>query len=61
MYRTTPGNIERQLGTAHRGWYSCGYLPHLDHPGLLQAIAYHLADSLPAAALERIAAELSSL
>jgi putative transposase len=51
-----PGNTP-----THRGWYSRGYLPHCDHPGLLQAITYRLADSLPVAALERMDAELRSL
>jgi len=55
------GNAEPQLGPTHRGWYSRGYLPHCDHPGLLQVITYHLADSLPAAVLEQIDAELRSL
>lgn len=32
----------------HKGWYSRGYLPHLDSPGLLQGITFRLADSLPA-------------
>ena len=45
----------------HRGWYSRGYLPHCDYPGLLQAITYRLADSLPAAALERMEAEVRLL
>ena len=31
----------------HKGWYSRGYLPHFDSPGLLQGITFHLADSLP--------------
>jgi len=35
----------------HRGWYSRGYLPHRDEPGLVQAITFHLADSLPLALL----------
>jgi len=35
-------------------WRSRGYLPHFDHPGLYQAITYHLADSLPADALIRM-------
>jgi REP-associated tyrosine transposase len=56
-----PGNAEPQLGSTHRGWYSRGYLPHCDHPGLLQAITYRLADSLPAAILEQMEAELRSL
>src|SRR4030042_346995 len=55
------GNAEPQLGPSHRGWYSRGYLPHCDHPGLLQAITYHLADSLPASVLEQMDAELRSL
>lgn len=33
---------------AHRGWYSRGYMPHLDVPGLLQAITFRLHDSVPA-------------
>jgi REP element-mobilizing transposase RayT len=55
------GNAEPQLGPTHRGWYSRGYLPHCDHPGLLQSITYHLADSLPAAVLEQMDAELRTL
>jgi len=52
---------EHQLGPAHRGWYSRGYLPHCDHPGLLQNITYRLADSLPAAVREQIEVDLRSL
>lgn len=33
--------------TSHRGWYTRGYLPHRDEPGLIQAVTFHLADSLP--------------
>ncbi len=55
------GVAERRLGPTHRGWYSRGYLPHCDHPGLLQSITYRLADSLPAMALERMDAELGGL
>ncbi len=40
-----------------KGWYSRGYLPHLDTPGLLQAVTFHLGDSLPRQALERLDAE----
>lgn len=40
--------------TDPKGWYSRGYLPHLDTPGLLQSITFRLADSLPKAAIERI-------
>ncbi|MCL4236360.1 MAG: transposase [Deltaproteobacteria bacterium] len=41
-----------------KGWYSRGYLPHRDHPGLVQAITYRLADSLPTELLSRFESEL---
>lgn len=31
-----------------KGWYSRGYLPHFDAPGVRQFITYRLADSIPA-------------
>jgi REP element-mobilizing transposase RayT len=31
----------------HKEWYSRGYLPHFDHPHLVQIITFRLADSLP--------------
>jgi len=58
---SNPGTAEPQLGPVHRGWYSRGYLPHCDHPGLLQNVTYHLADSLPAAVLAQIDADLRIL
>jgi len=58
---SNPGIAEPQLGPAHRGWYSRGYLPHCDHPGLLQNITYHLADSLPASVLRQMNPELRAL
>ena len=68
-----PGKAEPQLGPdvecragarrsqEHREWYSRGYLPHCDHPGLLQSITYRLADSLPADVLARLEEELRLL
>ena len=32
-----------------KGWYSRGYLPHLDTPDVIQSVTFRLADSLPAA------------
>ena len=29
------------------GWHSRGYLPHVDHPHLCQAVTFRLADALP--------------
>jgi len=43
-----------------RGWYSRGYLPHLNLPGM-QFLTWRLADSLPAGVLVQIKTELSSL
>jgi hypothetical protein len=37
-----------------RGWYSRGYLPHFDAEGIIQHITYHLGDSLPKVALEKM-------
>jgi putative transposase len=31
-----------------KGWYSRGYLPHLDTPDVIQSVTFRLADSLPA-------------
>lgn len=43
------------------GWYSRGYLPHFDAPNKVQFITFHLADSLPASAMQRINDEISFL
>ena len=37
-----------------KGWHSRGYLPHLDVPGLLQSVTFHLGDSLPRNAVEQM-------
>jgi hypothetical protein len=42
-------------------WYSRGYLPHRDAPGLAQFLTFRLADSLPEASLRRISSELEML
>lgn len=44
----------------HLGWYSRGYLPHWDHPGMIQSINFRLADSLPATAVARWEAEIKA-
>ncbi len=43
------------VSPAPKGWYSRGYLPHVDVPGLFQSITFRLADSLPPDVLERVA------
>ncbi len=42
---------------SQKGWYSRGYLPHVDVPGLIQSITFRLADSLPHDVLDRLAGE----
>ncbi len=37
-----------------REWHNRGYLPHFDHPGLVQTITFRLADSLPPPLRERL-------
>jgi len=41
-----------------RGWYSRGYIPHLDQPGLVQGITFRLGDSLPAHVVASLAEDL---
>ena len=44
-----------------RGWFSRGYLPHLDAEALIQHVTVHLADSLPKTAIERIEHSLDGM
>jgi len=41
---------------SHKGWTSRGYLPHFDAGTLIQAITFRLADSLPKAVYDDLAA-----
>ena len=54
-----PGNIGAP--DSCKEWYSRGYLPHRDATGLLQAVTFRLADSLPQENLERLEEELTEL
>ncbi len=42
-------------------WHSRGYLPHIDGKNLIQHITFHLADSLPRQAVERMHRQLQHL
>jgi REP element-mobilizing transposase RayT len=43
-----PGSADIPVGPKeHKEWYSRGYLPHFDHPGLVQSISFRLHDSVP--------------
>ncbi len=42
----------------HLGWFSRGYVPHWDHPGMMQAVTFRLHDSLPREVVERWKLEL---
>lgn len=39
---------------SHKEWYSRGYLPHFDHPGLIQMVTFRLADALPVPLLQTL-------
>jgi putative DNA methylase len=41
----------------HKGWFSRGYLPHFDGPGLIQEITFRLWDALPAEVVQALADE----
>jgi 7,8-dihydro-6-hydroxymethylpterin dimethyltransferase len=42
----------------HPGWYSRGYLPHWDHPGMIQSVNFRLHDALPREVIDKWKAEL---
>ncbi len=50
----------RSKGHNDAGWYSRGYVPHLDVAHTIQHITYRLADALPLQALEQMKAEVNS-
>jgi putative transposase len=43
-----------------RGYYSRGYLPHIDQPGLVQFVTFRLADAVPAWLIDRWREELAA-
>jgi REP element-mobilizing transposase RayT len=55
------GSLRNGGPSAHRGWHSRGYLPHLDEHGRIQAITFRLADSLPRQLIESWADELARM
>jgi len=59
--KSDPGAAAPQRGNTTYGWRSRGYLPHFDVPGVIQHITYHLADSLPMAARDRIKEKLRAV
>ncbi len=50
----TPALPEGTITSAHKEWYSRGYLPHFDHAEIVQMINFRLADSLPSHLLEQL-------
>ncbi|MCC7162290.1 MAG: transposase [Anaerolineae bacterium] len=42
-------------------WHSRGYLPHFESPDVIQHVTWHLADSMPKSALDRMTDELKHL
>ena len=42
----------------HLGWFSRGYLPHWDQPGMIQSLTFRLHDSLPREVVEKWKLEL---
>ncbi len=52
---------ETSLSHSETAWHSRGYIPHFDAATVIQHVTFHLADSLPAEALDRIEIELTSI
>jgi len=51
----------REIGVPGPVWHNRGYLPHFESSEATQHVTFHLADSLPQAALQRLEAELKTL
>lgn len=60
---TTPAEANQEIGVPGipRGWQSRGYLPHFDSAEAIQHVTFHLADSLPAEVLQRLAEKVKTL
>lgn len=56
-----PSAARRSQIRRPQGWYSRGYLPHFDAAGTIQHVTFHLADSLPREAIERMQRDLEAL
>ena len=52
--------INAQSPAPHRGRRSRGYLPHWDHPGMIQSLNFRLADAMPQSVLERWQVQLAA-
>lgn len=55
-YATSPDDYDSL--TERKGWYSRGFLPHLDQPNLYQSVTFRLHDSVPAEVVQRWKEEL---
>ena len=56
-----PSGRQISSGIDQREWFSRGYLPHRDRTALTQHVTIHLADSLPASALDKIELSIKTL
>jgi REP element-mobilizing transposase RayT len=54
-------DANREIGVPGPEWHSRGYLPHFESSEATQHVTFHLADSLPQAALQRLETELKTL
>lgn len=55
------GGPRLEIGGPGSYWHSRGYLPHFESPDMIQHVTWHLADSMPKAALDRMTDELKHL
>ncbi len=53
-----PVSLGARASRPHKEWHSRGYLPHFDHPGLVQSITFRLYDSVPSSVLAGWQSEL---
>jgi len=60
-FRGRPVLRQDHTNASEPHWHSRGYIPHFDSPGTIQHVAFHLADSLPKAVLDRFEQEIRDM
>jgi len=58
MANDNPGGESANPAIEDRRWHSRGYLPHFESRDAIQHVTFHLADSIPRAALQRMENEV---
>ena len=59
-FRGRPILSQNEVNPGGPQWHSRGYVPHVDSPGVIQHVMFHLADSMPGSVLDQFEAEIQT-